>query len=97
MYAVFLFESEAAPRAREVLQDDLVSRQSVTIRDAKTLGSSLDGLLVLIEGEEAAIKKFEELSGEASRRLPEEEAVELFKLLKKEEEDAAEGVGFLFG
>jgi rubrerythrin len=97
MYAVFLFDSEAASQARELLEDDLVSRQSVTLRDAGALGTSHEGLLVVIEGDEAAITRFEDMAGDVARRLPEKEAAEVFSLLKREEEDAAEGVGFLFG
>lgn len=97
MYAVFLFESESVARARELLEDDLVSRQSITLRDPETLGLDLKGLLVVIEGSEVAIKRFEEISGEGVQKLAGNDAERAYGLLKEEEEDAAEGVGFLFG
>ncbi len=79
------------------MEDDLVSRQSVTLRDAEALGAPFKGLLLVIEGEEAAIKRFEEISGEGVSKLHEKDAEGIYGMLKKEEEDAAEGVGFLFG
>jgi rubrerythrin len=97
MYAVFLFEKDSTSRARELLEDDQVSRQSVTLRDAKALGTSLDGLLVAIEGDKTAIERFEDMARGDARRLPEDKASEILNLLRREEEDAAEGVGFLFG
>lgn len=97
MYAVFLFPSEAAGEARTLVADDLVSRQSVTLRDAGALGVDLEGLVVVIEGQEAAIERFAELAEEAAQRLPPEKASTVYGLLKREEEDAAEGVGLLFG
>lgn len=97
MYAVFLFPSEAAGEARDLVSDDLVSRQSVTLRDAAALGSDLEGLVVVIEGQKAAAERFAELAGEGAQRLAEKQAAAVYKLLKQEEEDAAEGVGFLFG
>ncbi len=74
-----------------------MSRQSISLRDAKALGTDLEGLVVVIEGQEAAIKRFEELSGEGAKRLRGNEAEGIYELFKKEDEDAAEGVGFLFG
>lgn len=97
MYGVFLFDSESVAEARELLEDDLVSRQSITLRDAKTLGADFEGLLVFIEGAESAIKRFEEISGHEVEKLQGDKAESVYRLLKKEEEDAAQGVGFLFG
>lgn len=97
MYAVFLFGPEASRDVPQLLQDDLVSRQSISVRDARALGSRLEGTLVLIEGTEGAVKRFRELSSPGAKRLGKREAEEVYELLRKEEEDAAEGVGMLFG
>ena len=97
MYGVFLFPSDAQSQAREALEDDLVSRQSISTRDAQALGTDLKGLLVVVEGEERAVGRFEELAGDVARRLTGTEAERAYNLLKKEEAEAAEGVGFLFG
>ncbi len=97
MEAVFLFPKEASARSREILEDDLIGRQSVTLRDARALGADRDGTLVFIEGDAAAIERFASLAEDAAERLEEDQATSLRALLRKEEESAAEGVGFLFG
>ncbi|MFQ5907333.1 MAG: hypothetical protein ACE5JE_00675 [Thermoplasmata archaeon] len=97
MDAVFLFPKEATGRSREILEDDLISRQSVTLRDARSLGLRQDGTLVFLQGAARAVERFETLAGDAAERVAEEEASSLRAILQKEEEDAAEGVGLLFG
>lgn len=97
MEAVFLFPQESAARSREILEDDLISRQSVTLRDARSLGVKRDGTLVFLQGDPKAIARFETLAEDAAERLGEKEATSLRSILQKEEEDAAEGVGLLFG
>lgn len=97
MYAVFHFPPDSQLRAQEVLADDLVSRQSLATRDARALGMDRDGLLVVLEGREEAADRFAALAGEAARRLTGEEAERVHRLLKEQEEEAAEGMGFLFG
>ncbi|MFQ6013121.1 MAG: hypothetical protein ACE5LS_05705 [Thermoplasmata archaeon] len=97
MDAVFLFPKEATARSREILEDDLISRQSVTLRDARSLGTEREGTLVFVQGDASAIERFAALAENTAERLEEEEAAPLRALLRKEEEDAAEGVGLLFG
>ncbi len=74
-----------------------MSRQSVTMRDAQALGTDFEGLMVVISGDETAIERFEEISREVAKRLRGKDAERVYELLRKEEEEAAEGVGFLFG
>ncbi|MFQ5918803.1 MAG: hypothetical protein ACE5I4_02000 [Thermoplasmata archaeon] len=97
MEAVFLFPKEASARSREILEDDRISRQSVTLRDARALGADRDGILVFIQGDAGAIERFASLAEDVAERLEEDQAASLRATLRKEEEDAAEGVGLLFG
>ncbi len=97
MEAVFLFPKESSSRSREILEDDLISRQSVTLRDARALGADRDGTLVFIQGDPTAIERFASLAEDAAERLKEDQATSLRAILREEEESAAEGVGFLFG
>jgi len=134
MYAVFSVEKNNIGKADDMLKDDAVSRQSIAIRDASALGVDSENRYILIEGNEQAIKRAEELfkgieeklaekeigkgvkieSGEEfpeatekkagevpkkeiGKKLPEEEASEIYDKIKKEEENVAEGVGFIFG
>jgi len=134
MYAVFSVEKNNIGKADEILKDDAVSRQSIAIRDASALGVDSENRYILIEGNEQAIKRAEELfkgieeklaeeeigkgveiepekelleaseekaeeapKKEIGKKLPEEEASEIYDKIKKEEENVAEGVGFIFG
>ena len=134
MYAVFSVEKNNIGKADEILKDDAVSRQSIAIRDASALGVDSENRYILIEGNEQAIKRAEELfkgieeklaeeeigkgveiepeeelleaseekaeeasKKEIGRKLPEKDASEIYDKIKKEEENVAEGVGFIFG
>lgn len=61
MYAIFSVEKSNIGKADEILKDDIVSRQSITIRDASALGIDSENRYILIEGNKDAIKKAEEL------------------------------------
>ena len=164
MYAIFSVEKGDIGKADEILKDNIVSRQSIVIRDASALGIDSEDRYILIEGNEDAIKRAEELfkdtgkmsekeatneelhkeaekkvseedvsneelskevgkkvSGEEAvaeekieesaeelekaeklfkevgKKVSEEEAAKIYEKIKKEEENAAEGVGFIFG
>jgi hypothetical protein len=87
---------DAALDGRKSTAADLVSRQSVTVRDAKTLGLPGDALLVLIEGEEAAVKASEGLFA-FGERLDGADAEAARRAFQAHEESLASGVGLIFG
>jgi len=97
MYAVFSVKPENSAKIEEILKDDLVSRQSITIRESSVLGVQGLGTLVLVEGEEKAIRKSEELFKGVGEKVPGEKAASIYDKLKKEEEDVAQGIGLIFG
>ncbi|MDI6917978.1 MAG: hypothetical protein QMC80_09315 [Thermoplasmatales archaeon] len=120
MYAVFSVEKNNIGKADEILKDDVVSRQSIAVRDASALDIDSENRYILIEGNEQAIKRAEELfkgivevlkksleaveekaeeepKKEIGEKLSEKEASEIYDKIKKEEENVAEGVGFIFG
>lgn len=79
------------------MRDDIVSRQSISTRDAKALGAPGAGTLILIEGSESALARAEELFRGLGERLADAEAKHVEELFKRESEDVASGVGFVFG
>ncbi len=95
MYAIFSVKKGNIGKADEILKDDIVSRQSITIRDASALGIDSENRYILIEGNKDAIKRAEELfkgkkvSEEAQKEDVREEEVEktggLFKEIGKKE------------
>jgi len=97
MYAIFIADTEKKGKVDEILKDDVVSRQSITVRDAEALGLEEKGLLILIEGTEEALKRSEELFKDVAKKIPEEEAKEIFSKFKAQEEDVAGSIGFIFG
>ena len=96
-YAIFKIDN---PRDIDnVVRDDMISRQSITTRDAKSLGLKGNHFYVKIEGTSEAIQKAEEIVKETDigGRLPDKDAKKIDAKLKEEEETASEGMGMIFG
>lgn len=81
----------------KLVQDDLVSRQTLNIREAKGLGIEKDETYVLIEGSEAALKRAVEVVGQDASVVASPAKEEIRDLLKKAEDEVAEGLGMMFG
>jgi len=75
---------------------DLISRQSVAVREASALGLSGFDVLVLIEGDEAAVRASGAVFAFAEK-LPEGKAEEARRAFRAQDDDVAAGVGFIFG
>ncbi|UCE38291.1 MAG: hypothetical protein JSW00_03375 [Thermoplasmata archaeon] len=96
-YAIFSVEKTQASKINKILKDDLISRQSISVRDAKALSIEKDVRYVLIEGTDEAIAKADELFSEVGKKEDEEEAKNIYDKIKSEESDVATGVGMIFG
>lgn len=96
-YAIFSVDKSQASKINKILKDDLISRQSIAIRDASALNIDKDVRYVLIEGTDEALKKAEELFKETGKKEDEEEAKNIYNKIKSEEGDVAQGVGLIFG
>lgn len=77
-----------------VKQDDLVSRQSIKVKDA-SMYSSEKGFFIIIEGNEKSIHRADELLKEFGKKYPKKE--EVLEKIDKEEEEANVGFGFIVG
>ena len=97
MYRVFRLPATQASRADVVWKDDVVSRQSVTARDAKSLGLSGDDRYVLIEGSDAGVARAAELLKDIARALTAAEAERVYRRFRAQDEEAASGMGLIFG
>ena len=98
VYAIFEIKKEDSRKIDEVLKDDVVSRQSITTRDASSLDIDKDVVYVKIEGSEEGVKRAEELFKDISaKRLSEKEAEEINEKIKAQDESAALGMGNIFG
>ena len=98
VYAIFEVKKEDSRKIDQVLKDDLVSRQSITTRDASALDIDKDVVYVKIEGSEEGVKRAEELFKDMSaKRLSDKEAEEINEKIKAQDESAALVMGNIFG
>lgn len=80
-----------------VYQDNVAGRQSVTVRDAKTLGVGGEGSLVLIEGSDVGVARADAILKDSATALSGSEAETAYRAFRAQDEDAASGMGFVFG
>jgi len=97
VYRVFRVPRGAATQLDLLSKDDLVSRQSIVVREASALGIPGDGSIVLVEGSEAGVARAEALLKEASVMLSGAEAEAAYRSFRSQDENAASGMGLLFG
>jgi len=96
VYRVFRVPPGQIAKIDALLKDDLVSRQSVTRREARTLGLPGADTLVLVEGSEAGVARAATLLTDVPA-LDGAIAEDVYRRLKSEDEDAASGLGLVFG
>lgn len=97
MYRVFRVPPANASHADVVWKDDVVSRQSITAREAKSLGMTGDDRYVLIEGSEAGIARAAEMLKDIAKALAGTEAETVYRRFRAQDEEAASGMGLIFG
>jgi len=95
-HVVIGVKKEFQSKVPELLKDDLVSRQSITTREATALEMKSDLYLVIIEGNEKGVERAREVFKPVGEPLPEKEAKEVLDKVKAEEEKASMGVGMIF-
>ena len=96
MYKVFEVDLDKDEIISDVISDDLVSRQTTSVRDGRSLGFDEDMKYVMVEGSEEAVEKAKELFSEHD--VSESgQAKEIREAIKEEDESAAEGIGTVFG
>ncbi|TLZ84936.1 MAG: hypothetical protein E6K05_01925 [Methanobacteriota archaeon] len=96
MYRVFRLTPAQADQVNLLTADDVVSRQSVTVRDAKSLGLKGDDRYVVVEGSEAAVARATELL-KGIPPLKGAGAEDVYRRFRSQDEQAASGMGLIFG
>lgn len=97
-YIIFEVKSEDVGNINKLLKDDVVNRQSVLTRDASALGIKKDVFYFKIEGSDEGLDKATELAKEYGfTKLSEDDAKDINEKILAEEEEAAEGMGMIFG
>ncbi len=97
MYRIFRVPAGQAGKIDELLKDELVSRQSLVVRESRSLGVGGEGSLVLVEGSEAGLARAEALLKDVGKGLAGAEAENAYRRFKEQDEDAASGMGLIFG
>lgn len=95
-WTLFSIPTARRPELDGVLKDDVISRQSQTVRDARPLGGPSDATYVLIEGSADAVRRAEELLAPLGSRLPVADGEAIYRKVKEEEESASAGMGLFF-
>ncbi|MGA1793256.1 MAG: hypothetical protein ACMUHM_04845 [Thermoplasmatota archaeon] len=81
----------------KIVQDDLISRQTIAVRDAVSLGLEGEDTLILIEGADNALARLKEILGEEGSFVASEEKADIYRKIKEDEDNVAEGLGLMFG
>jgi hypothetical protein len=97
VYRVLRFAPGAAEKVSLLLQDDIVSRQSVTARDAKSLGLPGNDRYVLVEGSDAAVARALDLTKGTAEAVAAADADRIYRRFRSQDEEAASGMGLIFG
>jgi hypothetical protein len=95
-WTLFSVPSSKRNELDAVLKDDILSRQSQKIRDAKAVGGPAETTYVLLEGLPDAMRRADELLGPVGTKLPAGDADPLYRRFKDEEESASAGMGLFF-
>ena len=102
MEAAYYYESKSKPEVEKLLEDEFFKRLGPTDREAKLLGNKRESgfyLYVKAASEdkfEEAVKKIAESKIELTKLSGEEEQM-VFDAIRREEDEAAEGMGAIFG
>lgn len=96
MYRIFRLPPAQADKVNLLMADDIVSRQSVTVRDAKSLGLEGEDRYILVEGSEAALSRASELVKD-SAPLKGAEAEDVYRQFRSQDDQAVSGMGLIFG
>ena len=92
---VYRIKTSDKARLDAALGDDILSRQSLTIRDARHFGVPGDFIFLFVEGSDAGILRADAVLLDFAQRAPDGKT--LLDLLKAEEDAAASGLGSIFG
>ncbi len=96
MYRVYRLLPPKLSAMELLYHDNVAGRQSITVREAKTLGVGGEGSLVLVEGSEEGVARADALMKETGTALSGAEAEAAYRAFRSQDEDAASGLGLVF-
>ena len=97
MELLLLIETKNLSRAKEsLLKNDIVSRASLTFKEAKNFGDK-DGYYCYVSGTEEQCKKVLELTKDLAKEIKDSKKNEIINKIKEEEDKANTAFGGIFG
>lgn len=97
MYRVYRIPTAKLAAMDPVYQDNLAGRQSITVRESRTLGVRGEGSLVLVEGSDEGVARADALLKDSATALTGADAEAVYRAFRAQDADAASGMGFVFG
>jgi hypothetical protein len=95
-WTIFAVPSAKRAELETALHDDIVGRQSQTVRDASAVGGPAGSLYVLVEGSAEPVARAQSLLAPVGTQLKGAEAETLYARFKSDEESASAGMGLFF-
>lgn len=98
MESVYFYEDDVSQDISKILEDDFFKRIGFTVRECSLLGSQRKGNFLYIKANSEDIDRAEEkFEGVGLKKLIGEEKKEVTAAFVAEEENAASGMGMIFG
>lgn len=96
-YIIFEVKKEESGKITKIIKEDIVSRQSITTRDASSLEMKGDATYLKIEGSDAGLKKAEEIAKELGlKKMDAKKAAAVDEKITAQDDSAASGMGMIF-
>lgn len=98
MESVYFYEDDVSQKILKILEDDFFKRIGYTVRECGLLGSQRKGNFLYIKANSEDIDRAEEkFAGIGLKKLIGDEKKEVTAAFISEEENAASGMGMIFG
>ncbi len=97
MYRIFRIPTAKIAALDAVYKDNVAGRQSITVREARTLGVGGEGSLVLVEGSDDGVGRAEALLKDSGTSLTGSDAEKAYQAFRSQDDEAATGMGLVFG
>ncbi|KJE49244.1 MULTISPECIES: hypothetical protein [Acidiplasma] len=96
MFKVFEISKENRNIIDEVLNDDVLGRQSVQYKDGAEFGYD-SSYILLIEGSPDIFERVNSILNGKSEEIGGKKAEKIYEKIKEDENNSKEGMGFIFG
>lgn len=93
-FQVYVVQSGDRAKLDAALADDILSRQSIAVKDARHFGRTGSDVFVFVDGTEAGILRADALLLDFASRAPDADA--LHAQLAAEDDEAASSLGAIF-